>query len=80
MAWKLNCWQKWNSVFQAILAPGMSLDEILWDRSTEQQLIEKLKTYPLTKVDAPESRAQAATSVLKTLLEAKKQKIYLFKK
>jgi len=37
--------------------------------SADKKLIEKLKTYPLSIIDAPETRIQAATSVLKNLLE-----------
>lgn len=41
----------------------------LFSISAEKKLIEKLKTYPLSIIDAPETRIQAATSVLKNLLE-----------
>ncbi|WP_227317328.1 hypothetical protein [Cedecea davisae] len=46
--------------------------EAEWDQDTEKRLIEKLKGFPLSKIDEPESRIQAATSVLKTLLEGQK--------
>lgn len=36
------------------------------------RLIEVLKTYPIPKVKKPETRAQAATTVLKELLKGKK--------
>jgi len=41
----------------------------LFSISAEKRLIDKLKAYPLSIIDAPETRIQAATSVLKTLLE-----------
>ncbi|WP_313655396.1 hypothetical protein [Pantoea sp.] len=41
----------------------------LFSISAEKKLIEKLKTYPISIIDAPETRIQAATSVLKNLLE-----------
>lgn len=44
----------------------------LYGHSTEHQLIEKLKIYPLSQIDAPETRIQAATSVLKLLLNDQK--------
>lgn len=46
--------------------------EVEWDKDTEKRLIEKLKGFPLSKIDEPESRIQAATSVLKAMLEGKK--------
>ncbi|WP_422419041.1 hypothetical protein [Pseudomonas sp. GZD-222] len=36
------------------------------------RLVEVLKTFPITKVEKPESRVQAATTVLKELLKDKK--------
>ncbi|MBP2850146.1 hypothetical protein [Dickeya oryzae] len=39
--------------------------------TTEHGLIEKLKSYPLAVIDAPETRIQAATAVLKILLADK---------
>lgn len=36
------------------------------------QLIEVLKTFPVSKAEKPENRVQAATTVLKTLLKGKK--------
>lgn len=51
---------------------------------TEALLIEKLKSYPLAKIDAPENRLQAAKAVLRVLLDGKKTsdlvtpKVFLF--
>ena len=53
-------------------SPGFSSPGVFgefFSMSAEKKLIEKLKTYPLSIIDAPETRIQAATAVLKTLLE-----------
>ncbi|BCQ38578.1 hypothetical protein [Erwinia rhapontici] len=53
-------------------SPGFSAPGVFggfFSMSAEKKLIEKLKTYPLSIIDAPETRIQAATAVLKTLLE-----------
>ncbi|WP_395490991.1 hypothetical protein ACG1VR_11590 [Cedecea davisae] len=52
--------------------PLIGILEVEWDKDTEKRLIEKLKGFPLSKIDEPESRIQAATSVLKAMLEGKK--------
>lgn len=52
--------------------PLIGILEVEWDKDTENRLIEKLKGFPLSKIDEPESRIQAATSVLKAMLEGKK--------
>lgn len=52
--------------------PLIGIYEHDWHTATEKRLIEKLKAFPLAKIDAPESRVQAATAVLRSLLEAKK--------
>lgn len=39
--------------------------------SIESRLIEKIKTFPLQKVEEPETRVQAATFILRELLEDK---------
>lgn len=54
--------------FPPVLFGGLSGFGLL-NKSAELNLIEKLKVYPLAKIDAPESRIQAAISVLKTLLD-----------
>ncbi|ATA18936.1 hypothetical protein EDC48_10233 [Gibbsiella quercinecans] len=56
-------------------SPGLSDKGVfggVFSRSAEDNLIEKLKVYPLSRIDAPGSRIQAATAVLKILLEDKK--------
>lgn len=40
-------------------------------RDVKARLIEALKTYPVPKAEKPETRVQAATSVLKELLKSK---------
>ncbi|MDQ0702830.1 hypothetical protein QF043_001622 [Pseudomonas sp. W3I7] len=40
-------------------------------RDVKARLIEALKTYPVPKADKPETRVQAATSVLKEVLKSK---------
>ncbi|BEO27690.1 MAG: hypothetical protein E7J62_09775 [Serratia marcescens] len=51
---------------------GGFFGDVLDGHSTEHQLTEKLKTYPLSRIDAPEARIQAATSILKPLLNDQK--------
>ncbi|MEE3664496.1 hypothetical protein V2I52_21645 [Brenneria sp. g21c3] len=62
---------------QSVKTPALSIIGISatlweWETSIESKLTEKLKAFPLTKIDAAESRVQAATAVLKTLLEEKR--------
>lgn len=52
--------------------PLIGIYEHVWNTATEEKLIEKLKAFPLAKIDAPESRVQAATAVLRSLLEGRK--------
>ena len=42
------------------------------EKETENQLINRLKSFPLAKINAPENRLLAASSVLRTLLDGKK--------
>jgi len=52
--------------------PLIGIYEHDWNKATEKKLIEKLKAFPLAKIDAPESRVQTATAVLRSLLKARK--------
>ncbi|PWC18956.1 hypothetical protein [Brenneria corticis] len=56
---------------QSVKTPDLSVIDIS-ATSIASKLTEKLKAFPLTKIDAAESRVQAATAVLKTLLEEKR--------
>lgn len=47
------------------------LSEFSSSSGVHERLIEVLKAYPITKVEKPESRVEAATTVLKELLEGK---------
>lgn len=42
------------------------------EKETENQLINRLKSFPLAKINDPENRLLAASSVLRTLLDGKK--------
>ncbi|MFE8145747.1 hypothetical protein RBA69_00580 [Brenneria goodwinii] len=62
------------SLSAAIGAPAAALinaSTAFRGSSIENKLTEKLKAFPLTRIDAAESRVQAATAVLKTLLKEK---------
>lgn len=52
-------------------AASISASSAFGEASIENKLTEKLKTFPLLKIDAVETRVQAATAVLKTLLKGK---------
>ncbi|MEL0578327.1 hypothetical protein AACK17_07220 [Pectobacterium punjabense] len=60
------------SAFELSVTTSSSYRSVLFDEPIEEQLIEALKTFPFINMDSAESRVQAATVVLKTLLEKKK--------
>lgn len=73
---KKNITTQFDTIFGSLISHSTLYSTI------EEQLIEELKSYPISKIDAPEIRVKAASSILKKTLSTKEEpttsKIILF--